>query len=890
MAMKGWIALAAAFAACAVSPLAAGFAGASAPRETVRLTDGWSFRFGDVAGPEIAAEGGEGWQTVSVPHSWNRLGGRGERASSDDLRQGPGWYRLAFDRKDALVGRSAFLEFDGASVVADVWLNGRHLGRHSGAYSRFRLDATTALARGRNILVVRTDNSPPDAKGSPTREVVNVTGDWFNFGGLYRGVSLVVTDSLHFEMMDHGSPGVFARTGTLTAATAAIAVRADVRNDATESSTVRLEAEIVNAEGIRVARGEVPVTLAPRGRATGVLDLSVARPRLWNGIADPYLYRVRVSLLDRHGRVRDWVEQPLGIRDIRIDPDRGLILNGERVALRGVAIHQDRMGRGWAVTAADREQDFAMIREIGANSVRLAHYQHDPQAYVLADRLGLILWTEIPLVGRPAPVGEAAPTPSYRANAEQQLRELMRQNSNHPSVVVWGIGNEVNFDSAVRGQNGEARALVEGLHALAKREDPSRPTAIADCCGTFPGEGLPGWPSRGAQESLIDIADVNGVNRYFGWYYGGAPLALGPEIARLRQAQPTRALAISEYGAGGALTQHSDNPLGGPVNAFHRPHPEEYQTYFHEASWREIERHPELWASWVWNMFDFASPARQEGDLVDTNDKGLVSYDRSIRKDAFYFYKAHWNPEPMAHLAGRRYANRAYPVADIRAFSNASELALSVNGRLAGTASCAERTCIWKNVPLAIGANEIAVTGTVGEVFVSDRITLSRAPGPVLYAIPAGTLTASGATAAPVGSDHFFDGGKGHDVSVREGPPIGPFEPMKIAGGTRPELYKGWREGDFAYRLPVASGRYSVRVAFMEPNSSLQPGERIFDVVANGRPRLKRFDVRAAAGAPATIVERSFEVDVKGELLELRFTPRRGEAVVTALEIVPVDG
>lgn len=881
--------LAAALAAASILPFLAlssvpAFAQAIAPsgREVVSLSSGWQFHFGGAASPEASRT--DGWQAISVPHSWNRLGGRPEKDAADDMRRGQGWYRLNLRRNTPLDGKSAFLEFSAASIVTDVWLNGIHLGQHKGAFGRFRFDVSAALRQGDNQLIVRTDNSAHDQPGSVTSDVPPIARDWFMFGGLYRGVSLIVTDPVHVDLLDHGSSGLFAHTESLSSNSARIAVRAALRNDGVSASPVRVETAILDSRGRIAAQANVTQTLAA-GSTAHSQSLTVTRPRLWNGVADPYLYSVRLTVRDTNGRILDRVTQPLGIREIRLDAQRGFLLNGKVVKLHGVAMHQDNMERGWAVTPQDHERDFALLRELGANTVRLAHYQHDEQVYDLADRYGIILWTEQPLVNRASPEGSAATTPGFEANAAQQLRELIRQNYNHPSIAVWGIGNEVNFDAAMQGQQIETIPLLKTLDALVKQEDNTRTAVIADCCGAF-GDGLPGLPARGKLDTLLGVTDAVGLNRYFGWY-SKKPGYLTEDLDRVRAAYPALPVGLSEYGGGGALSQHSDNPTGGPVNSIGRPHPEEYQAWLHEQLYPQIAKRSDLWGSWVWSMFDFASPMRQEGDLLDTNDKGLVSYDRLTRKDVFYYYKAQWNSAPMAHLTGVRHANRAYPVVEVKAYSNAAELRLRINGRDAGKASCPGHICIWTNVPLTVGENRVSVSGMAGGKRVEDNLIWHRAPASTLYAIPAGVVTASGTPAQPIGSDAFFEGGEAHDAALPPNLFARGFKPIVPAGGSRPELYKGWRSGSFSYVLPVPAGKYHVRLSFFEPDEAVQNGQRTFSVDANGITVLSTLDVREAAGAARAIIERSFDVDAPSKVIKLLFSPLKGEAVVTAIEISP---
>jgi beta-galactosidase len=535
--------------------------------------------------------------------------------------------------------------------VTDVWLNGKHLGQHKGAFARFRFDATDALKfGGDNLLVVRADNSKAQTPGSPTAEVIPISGDWPMYGGLYRSVALVLTHAVHVDMLDFGGPGVYAHTATADANSASVEVLTRLKNDSDQNAALHVMTSVVDDKGKTVGSA-VSVRIATGAAGETRQTINVVNPRLWNGTADPYLYTVRVQVRDKSGAILDEVTQPLGIRTVRIDASSGFYLNDKPVRLHGVSRHQDLQGKGWALDTEELRRDMALIREIGANTVRFAHYQHHSYSYQLADENGFIAWAEIPLVNRTAPLESENTTPAFAANAEQQLRELIRQNYNHPSIAVWSIGNEMNLDAAKGRTVSNAGPLLKQLHAVVKSEDALRPSTLADCCGSVPSE------ARKGLDTVAGITDVIGFNRYFGWYTGEVG-GLTNELTRLHQLYPNQALSVSEYGAGGALTQHSDDPGGGPIHAFGRPHPEEFQSAILEASWRQIDALPFVWASWVWNMFDFSNDARMEGDLIDTNDKGLVTFDRQTKKDAFYFYKANWSAEPVLYIAGRRYADR----------------------------------------------------------------------------------------------------------------------------------------------------------------------------------------------------------------------------------------
>jgi beta-galactosidase len=859
-------------------------------RATDLLSDGWRFKqAGGLTGVERPDFDDSGWSTVSVPHTWNRVGnyltdtpGRVNTPQQINKAQGIGWYRLSFTPGPKFKGKRAWIEFDAASRSAEVWLNGVKLGAHAGGFSRFRLDATAALKQGvPNLLVVKTDNTKPEA-GSTTADILPLAGDFFVHGGLYRSVRLIATDPVHLDMLDFGGPGVYAKTTDIQDGQAKVDVASRVRNDGA-SAAFDVVTRLVDATGA-VAAEKISRVRVDAGETKSVSEtLAVPHPRLWQGVADPYLYRLVVEVRRRKGQVVDRLIQPFGIRQMRFDPEHGFFLNGKPLRLHGVGYHQDAEGKGWAMSDADTAADFATIREMGANTIRLTHYQHGRTIHDLADRYGLILWDEIPLVSAWTVGGAAEASPGLLANARQQMIELIRQNSNSASVAVWGIANEVDFGNSwplfLVGGTGRApdpKALLTELNALAKAEDPSRPTTQANCCeGRLFGSGtdIP---------VVAGLADLAGANRYFGWYFGTTD-DLGPHLDAVRATRPAQPLSVSEYGAGGAITMHSDDPLGGPADSRGRDQPEEYMSFVHERSWATLNAKPYLWGTWLWNSFDFATTVRREGDADDINTKGLVTYDRKVKKDPFFFYKANWTDTPTVHINGRRYIDRAYSITDVRVYSNAASTTLTVNGAsLDAKTDCPQRVCVWPAVRLAQGPNRLVATGHFTSGAVGDEVgwTLD-ADHARSFRIDSGTMLAA-RDGRRFGSDAFFEGGRTGtaDIPADYGKPA---QPAKIIGTSDRGIAATYREGDFRYRLPVSAGRYKVTLTFMEPKAVL--GERVFTVTANNIEYVKNLDIVGVAGAPLTALQRTFDVTIGAAGLELHFAPSKGDAIVSAVEI-----
>lgn len=860
------------------------------PRVEISLHDGWRFKLGPGPANEIESEPDATWTTVSVPHTWNRVGYYKDAPSSHINTaqnvvntQGVGWYKLVFTPPANVAGMESFLQFDAASRIATVWLNGTMLGTHRGGFSRFRLDTTSALKLGQeNTITVKVENTKP-ALGGSTADVLPLTGDFFVYGGLYRPVSLVFTRKIHMDLMDYGSSGVYAKTTSITSGGAQVQARVRVRNDGEQSSSIMLRTLLIDSMGKIAAQQEQSVTVASASVVESSAEVSLPHPHLWQGVVDPYLYRLVVELSNKSGQPLDRVSIPFGIRQVLFDPENGLFLNGKHVAVHGVGYHQDREGKGWASDPQDVAADEAMMREMGVTGIRLTHYQHGQPIHDLADRDGLVLWDEIPLVSQWTLGESLQPTEALRENARQQLHELIAQDFNHPSVITWSIGNEIDFGNSIPAFVGNKSGAVPDplpflreLNQLAHELDPGRPTTLATCC-----EGRLFGPET-AVPITAAVTDLSGANRYFGWYYD-KPSDLGPHLDALHRTRPTQPMAVTEYGAGGAVSLHSDNALGGPESR-NRPQAEEYESYIHEQNWSTLRSKPYLWGTFLWNSFDFGSTTRSEGNAQDINTKGIVTFDHKHRKDPYYFYKANWTETPTVHINSSLYTERAYRVTDVRVYSNAPKTSLKLNGKPIGVlAACPDRICVWEGVVLIPGKNDIVATGafSTGDVEDSVQWQLSDAAAKNTY-IDCGALVAGASPGKRFGSDAFFEGGT---AQVITGPGAG-FRapaPASIAGTSMPEVAATYRAGSFTYRIPVADGPHSVVLTFVEP--SLHPHERIFDVIANGAKVLANLDIAVAAGATLTANQQRFEVNASDGMVILEFRPSKGDAIVSAIEV-----
>jgi len=656
----------------------------SVPRN-VLLDDGWKFIKGDVGAGSESGFDDSAWQAVTIPHTWNNMDGED---GGNNYYRGPGWYRRHLQLRDGDEGKSIFLKFDGAAIVTDVFVNGKKAGTHKGAFGAFCFDITPLIqGGGDNVIAVRVTNAKdPD--------VAPLSGDFTIFGGIYRDVHLLRLNKLSISPLDYASPGVYLKQHDVGEDAASVDIATVLRNDGGEPKVATLRYAILDAHGRTVLTATSAERVAASGTATAERDVTIARPHLWAGRRDPYLYRVRVEVLDGKNVV-DSVEQPLGLRSAKVDPDRGLFLNGRHYALHGVDRHQDRKDKGWAIGPAEHLEDFNLIMEMGCTGVRLAHYQHTEYFYELCDKGGLVVWAELPLVND---LGGAA----FNENARQQLNELVKQNYNHPSIIFWSLSNELH-NKKKWSQEPVDWSLIKDLNTYVHALDPSRITTLAACIKDT--------------EPINGATDVVAFNRYPGWYTG-KPEDWPGTLDKLRQDLPGRAIGISEYGAGANAAQHEENPQ--QPKAGGNWHPEEWQSHVHEIAWKAMEERPWLWCTFLWNMFDFASDGRKEGNTPGINDKGMVTYDRKIRKDAFYWYKANWSSDPFVHINSGRFTPRPTGPATVRVYSNLGTVELSVNGRSEGSKLSKDHIFEWNGVMLTSGANTVTATAWTPRKEVND--------------------------------------------------------------------------------------------------------------------------------------------------------------------------
>lgn len=562
--------------------------------------------------------------SVSLPHTWNSKDGQD---GGNDYWRGTCTYSATFAAPEFdAASQEVWLQFEGVNASATVLLNGQQLCTHDGGYSTFRAEIT-GLLQAENQLTVQVDNSVND-------RVYPQKADFTFYGGIYRDVSLLVVNKNHIALGHFGDTGVKI-TSDLKEGSADIQVETLVEGEGT------VVVGLLDAEGNSVARGE--------GEKT---SLHLEAPHLWNGVKDPYLYTCVVRLM-QDGKPVDEVTTKVGLRSFSVDAKKGFFLNGKPYPLHGVSRHQDRKGLGNAITREMHDEDMALIRELGANTVRLAHYQHDQYFYDLCDKYGMVVWAEIPYISEHLPNG--------RENTISQMKELIHQNYNHPSIVCWGVSNEITISTK------DKKDMLDNhrqLNDLCHEMDKTRLTTLAcyAMCGPF---------NRSAH-----ITDMVSWNLYLGWYVPGFILN-DLWMGFFHLCFPNRPFGYSEYGAEGMPNLHSTHPHRGD-------HTEEYQAKYHEYMLRCFKRHPWMWATHVWNMFDFAADARDQGGEPGMNHKGLVTFDRKTKKDSFYLYKAWWSDEAFVHICSKRFVERTGSTATVKVYSNQSTVALYVNGNKVG--------------------------------------------------------------------------------------------------------------------------------------------------------------------------------------------------------------
>ncbi len=631
-------------------------------RNIKNINDNWLFSKEAKSIPHVMPHD---WEKVNLPHTWNGTDGQD---GGNDYYRGTCYYVKQLSLADFGDEDEYYLQFDAVNSSAKVYFNGELVAQHDGGYSAFR--AKLGNIQESNLLVVAADNSPNDY-------VYPQTADFTFYGGIYRSVKLIGVSKSHFDLDYFGAPGISV-TPKVTGTGADVDAVAYVATD--ENASVRFE--ILDKDEV-IASAEVSGDYHA--------NMHIDAVHLWNGVKDPYLYTLRAVLLV-NGEEVDCVSCRFGCRSFKIDPNKGFILNGREYPLRGVSRHQDRPQIGNALLPQHHKEDIDLICEMGANTIRLAHYQHAQEFYDLCDERGLVVWAEIPYISNHLP--------NARANTLSQMKELIYQNYNHPSIVVWGLSNEITMGGK---STPDMISNHKELNELAHSIDSTRLTTMATVTMCQP------------DDEINAISDVLSYNHYFGWY-GGNVHMYGPWFDNFHKKFPNKAIGISEYGCE-ALNWHTSEPEQGDYT-------EEYQAYYHEELIKQISKRPYLWATHVWNMFDFAADARAEGGENGMNHKGLVTFDRKYKKDSFYAYKAWLSDEPLVHICGKRYVDRVEPITKVTVYSNQPQVELFVNGESLGKQTKGEYPFFYFEVPNNGESKLIAKAGDCTDESVIKKVEI----------------------------------------------------------------------------------------------------------------------------------------------------------------------
>ncbi len=855
----------------------------SEPRTSYPLASGWRFLGDGVQFAEKPSFPDSGWARVSLPHTWNA------RDPFDDVpgyRRGIGWYRRHLALADSLRRKRLFLYFEGVNQVATVYVNGAFAGRHRGGYTAFALDITTLVrfdsAGSDNVIAVEANNGhdpfiPPLSIG------------YALYGGIYRDVRLIATDSIHIAVAGDGSPGVVISTPSVSLARGQLKAVASISNESSSAREIRIVNTVFDARG-KIVSSRSSAVSAPPGPSKWTSELpEVAHPHLWSP-DDPYLYKVRTEIYE--GAVlRDVVTSPLGFRWFSFDAQTGFSLNGRKLPLRGTNRHQDYEGLGSALPDSLHVRDMLWIKAMGANFVRLAHYPQDPAILDAADSLGLLIWEEIPIVNYITPSAE------FTTNSENMLREMIRQHANHPSVIMWGLMNEVFLWSPQGARIGkqndtvymeQVRRLAVHLDSVARAEDPGRVTTMA----------MHGSPDYNASR-VSEVAMVLGQNVYSGWY-SGVFEDFGKQLDRRHAQRPGEVIFISEYGAEDDARVNSLTPERFDFSG-------SWFKRFHESYLRQINAHPWLAGSAIWNQFDFSQP-ETGGSIPFMNQKGMQEWNRAP-KDVYYLYKANWNPSPMVYIASRGWTHRLgtnagavagaapRPVPQpVDVYSNLATVELFANGQSLGAKIPDDVHHATWEVPFVSGRNQLVARGVSGVNTYRDTLSISftyRPPQLSDQSIPFKALGVNvGGRAQFVEPDGFvWEGDQPYSpggFGYVGGTPRMFDKDLAIRGSASTPLYFTYLSGLTSYRFDVPDGEYDLELLFAEPGA--KPAMRLFSVAANGQSIIENLDLASRYGV-GRAVSVHFPVTARGKTgVELAFKAERGDPILNGARIRRLGG
>lgn len=809
------------------------------------------------------------WQLVNIPHTWNA---KDPFDDDETSRRGISWYRKKITLDKRFKDKKIFLYFEGAYQVADVYVNGIFAGQHKGGYTAFNIDITDFVKLGdvptENLVAVQLNSAhdnfiPPLSIG------------YASYGGIYRDVWLIATDELHFKTDDHASSGIFISTPEVSASAGTVNIKSFVVNDSKEGKKFEVIHTVYDAGKRVISVLKESLNIAPVAESTVELASVINNPSLWSP-DKPYLYKVKSQII-AEGKVIDEIINPLGFRFYSFSPDDGFSLNGKKLFLKGTNRHQDFKDRGDALSDQDHYRDLKMIKEMGCNFLRLAHYPQDPEVLRLADEMGLLIWEEIPLVNYMNPVSE------FLENSGKMIREMIRQNFNHPSVIVWGSMNEVLLWSEkaerIQVQNNlpyisKIKEYALKLDSTVRAEDPGRTSAMAmhmsDEYDKF---------------GLSEIPALAGYNIYNGWYSGKSE-EFKPTIDKKHKDNPNQVLFISEYGAEADDQVNTENPQRFDFTG-------QYQRSFHEVYLAQMREMPYLAGVAIWNEFDFSQP-NVGGVNNNMNQKGLVSWDRKP-KDSYYLYKANWNIQPMVYIASRDWMDRAGVAGElstIEVYSNLAEVTLMINGKSYGSKKPdGIQKCTWK-VNLNAGANTVYAMGELGGNHLTDQVLVNYMVYPLNLSNIEPSIKHISINAGA--NTQYIDQAKNiwiEDRPYQKGsfgyiggiPATLNIKTVKKNTEDLP-LFYSFREDIKGYRFDVPDGIYQVELCFIENDKGVRGG-RIFDVSINRDKVINDMDLFTEHGI-AVAVRKKYMVTVnRGEGIGILFDAEKGKAILSGISI-----
>ena len=842
---------------------------AQGSRIVMGINDNWEFHKGGTEYAQQISFDDSKWQRINLPHTWNAT----DPFDDDETYyRGIGWYRKKIKLDAALKNKKVFLYFEGANQVTDIYVNGAFEGEHKGGYTAFSFDITSSLNwsnNAENVIAVQVNNAhdnfiPPLSVG------------YALYGGIYRNAWIIATNDLHFKEINNNSKGVFITTPKVSAEKAALNVKTTVVNESGEKRNFQFVNTVFDKYGKKIITFSKEISLNTNEQTiVEATSGEIRKPYLWSP-EDPYLYKVQTQLIE-DGKIVDEVTNPLGFRWFHFDPAKGFFLNGKKYILHGVNRHQDMQGKGSALSDEDHIRDMHLIKNMGVNFMRLAHYPQAPEVLKLADELGIIIWEEIPIVNY------MNIHPEFLNNAENMLREMIHQSFNHPSVIIWGSMNEVLLDSknGVRIQKHYDTAYVKdvrrfafSLDSLIRSEDRTRYTTMA----MHESDDY-------SKYQLDNISQIAGHNLYSGWY-GGKVEDFGKTLDKIHAAKPQQIVFISEYGAGSDRRVNTSNPERLDFTG-------EYQRYYHESYLRQINARPYLAGTAIWNEFDFSQP-NIGGTISSENQKGLMTWNRKY-KDVYFLYKANWNLEAMVYIATRDWLHRAgYEDTryNVDVYTNLNEVTLYLNGNKLKTAKPDDIHKCSFSVQLKDGDNFIEAVGKVNGKTIKDAVVIHNK----VYPHNLTNAKSFSSIYINVGSNTQYTNESGTvwfqdqpykkgSYGYTSGKPSTMNLKYMIKNTTQTPLYYSYLDSVTDYRIDIPDGNYKVELSFIE-TEKIQPGDRVFDVSINGERLINHLDLAAEYGFCIADKKTFIVKAANGEGLDISFNPIKGKPIFSGLKII----